>query len=77
MARVPFSQGARVVIYDKRTQESPMDYSKSGNPKLAKDGRRHVEHNQKGQAANPYGRKPNREDLLARMKAATEKAKEV
>jgi len=47
-----------------------MDYSKSGNPKSGKGTPRHTEHNQKGQAANPFGRKPSREDLLERMKSA-------
>ncbi len=48
-----------------------MDYGKSGNPKLGK----HEPHNKegaKGDAKPVKGARPSKEELLARMKAATE-----
>lgn len=52
-----------------------MDYSKSGNADLRKVGPKHVEHNQHGTAKKPFGSRPSRDDLLARMKAAAEAKK--
>lgn len=53
-----------------------MDYSKSGSVTLPKKAPRHAEHNAKGSAKNPYGSKPSKEELLARMKAAAAKKAE-
>ncbi|AHD08219.1 hypothetical protein [Phaeobacter gallaeciensis] len=52
-----------------------MDYKKSGVPKKGKNSPRHQEHNAKGSDNNPYGGRNPKADLLARMKAAAEKAK--
>lgn len=53
-----------------------MDYSKSGNAKFGKGAPRHVEHNAKGTVKNPYGQRETKAELLARMKAAAEAAKQ-
>lgn len=53
-----------------------MDYSKSGGPKMGKNKPRHTEHNAKGYDKNPYGSRPSKAELLARMKAAADKKKE-
>lgn len=53
-----------------------MDYSKSGGPKMGKNKPRHTEHNAKGSDKNPYGSRPSKAELLARMKAAADKKKE-
>ena len=53
-----------------------MDYGKAGNPKSGKNTPRHSEHNAKGTTKNPYGARPSKEELLARMKAAAEAKKE-
>ena len=50
-----------------------MDYGKSGTPKAGKNKPRHKEHNAKGTERNPFGRRPPKADLLARMKAAAAK----
>ena len=47
-----------------------MDYSKMGGARDPKGAPRHDEHNRKGTAKNPYGAKPSKAELLARMKAA-------
>jgi hypothetical protein len=52
-----------------------MDYSKTHNPKSAKNTPRHSEHNAKGSDKNPYGRPAPKAELLARMKAAAEAKK--
>ncbi|NVO21734.1 hypothetical protein HJ526_04530 [Donghicola sp. C2-DW-16] len=52
-----------------------MDYSKSGNAKMGKNKPRHSEHNARGTEKNPYAKQPPKAELLARMKAAAEKAK--
>lgn len=49
-----------------------MDYGKSGNPKLSKGAPRHQEHNAPGSEKAPFGKRPSKADLLARMKAAAE-----
>jgi len=52
-----------------------MDYSKSGNAKQPKNAPKHSEHNAKGTDKNPYGSRPSKAELLARMKAAAEARK--
>ncbi|WP_424944509.1 hypothetical protein [Aliiroseovarius crassostreae] len=47
-----------------------MDYKAAGAPKSAKGAPRHREHNERGSEKNPYQRKDQKADLLARMKAA-------
>ena len=56
-----------------------MDYGKSGNPKGAKDALRHRDPGPKpGEVAKPKGStkkanlRPTKEELLARIKAATD-----
>ncbi|GHC53722.1 hypothetical protein [Neogemmobacter tilapiae] len=53
-----------------------MDYSKSGGPKTAKNPTRHQEGKPSGKAKPPGGRL-SKQELLARMKAATEAKKPV
>lgn len=53
-----------------------MDYGKSGNPKKGSNKPRHQEHNAKGSEQNPFGKKPSKAELLARMKAAALKGKD-
>jgi hypothetical protein len=45
------------------------------NPKNAKGAPRHAEQNAKGGKANPFGQRPVKADLVARMKAAAEESK--
>jgi hypothetical protein len=52
-----------------------MDYKASGAPKLGKNAPKHVEHNAVGSKKKPFGTRPSKEELLARMKAAAEAAK--
>jgi hypothetical protein len=52
-----------------------MNYGKSGRPKSAKSAPRHAEHNARGTKANPFGDRPAKAELVARMKAAAEEAK--
>ncbi len=52
-----------------------MDYAKTGAAKMAKNTPRHKEHNEPGSDKNPFGKRPSKEELLARMKAAAEKTK--
>lgn len=47
-----------------------MDYGKSGVPNMAKKGPKHEEHNAHGSAKKPFGARPSKEELLARMKKA-------
>jgi len=47
-----------------------MDYGKSGAPKMSKKGPKHEEHNAHGSDKKPFGQRPSKEDLLARMKKA-------
>ena len=54
---------------------SIMDYGKSGAEKMAKNTPRHKEHNEPGSDKNPFGKRPSKEELLARMKAAAEAKK--
>lgn len=54
-----------------------MDYSKSGGTGGGKKApTKHLEHNQKGGKANPFGSKEDKVSLLARMKAAAEAKKQ-
>lgn len=51
-----------------------MDYNAAGAPKLAKKAPKHTEHNAPGSAKKPFGARPDKAELLARMKkAAAEK----
>ena len=50
-----------------------MDYGKSGAAKTGKHAPRHVEHNAKGSAKNPFGRPEPKTGLLKRMKEAAAK----
>jgi hypothetical protein len=48
-----------------------MDYGKAGSRMTQKKApRRHAEHNAPGSAQNPFGARPGKDALLARMKAA-------
>jgi hypothetical protein len=50
-----------------------MDYGKSGNAMTQKKApRRHSEHNAPGSPVNPFGKRPTKDELLARMKAAAD-----
>lgn len=52
-----------------------MDYKAAGAPKGAKGQPRHTEHNAYGSKKTPFGKRPTKAELLARMKANAEKAK--
>lgn len=52
-----------------------MDYGKQGGPKPGKGKPKHAEHNAFGTAKTPYGARPDKAELLARMKARAEAAK--
>jgi len=52
-----------------------MDYGKSGSTKPGQNAPRHREHNAKGTDKNPFGKRPDKAELLARMKAAAEAKK--
>lgn len=52
-----------------------MDYKATGAAKLGKNAPKHVEHNAHGTTKKPFGQRPSKEELLARMKAATEAKK--
>ena len=52
-----------------------MDYGKSGAVKTDRNKSRHTEQNAKGTAKNPFGQRPDKAELLARMKAAAEAKK--
>ena len=51
-----------------------MDYSKSGNPKGARSTLRGPDHAQKGAPKSVKPPRETKEELLARMKAASQKA---
>jgi hypothetical protein len=53
-----------------------MDYGKQGAAKVAKKGPKHTEHNQYGSDKTPFGSRPSKEELLARMKDAQAKGGE-
>ncbi len=52
-----------------------MDYKAAGAPKLGKKAPKHNEHNAHGSSKKPFGQRPSKEELLARMKAAAEAKK--
>lgn len=52
-----------------------MDYSKSGSVSAPKKAPKHAEHNQPGGRKNPFGKKDDKAELLARMKAAADARK--
>ncbi len=52
-----------------------MDYKAAGAPKLGKNAPKHQEHNAHGSHRKPFGQRPGKEQLLARMKAAAEAKK--
>lgn len=52
-----------------------MDYKAAGAPKLSKNAPRHAEHNAHGSKKKPFGIRPSKEELLARMKAAADMTK--
>lgn len=51
-----------------------MDYKAQGTPKKGGKIPRHKEHNAPGTDKNPFGKRPSKEELIARLKARTEKA---
>jgi hypothetical protein len=57
-------------------QGSIMDYGKSGAAKMASKTPRHKEHNEPGSTKNPFGKRPSKEELVARMKEAAQKARD-
>ena len=52
-----------------------MDYSKSGNAKFGKGTPSFDAQNRKGAPKDPHGKTPDKDALLARMKAAAEAKK--
>ncbi len=46
-----------------------MNYKQSGAPKSGKNAPRHKEHNEPGSDKNPFGKRPTKADLLARLAA--------
>jgi hypothetical protein len=54
---------------------SAMDYGKSGAANMAKKTPRHKEHNEPGSNKNPFGKRPSKEELVAKLKAAAEAKK--
>lgn len=47
-----------------------MDYKAAGAPKFGKNAPKHAEHNAHGSRKRPFGQRPSKEELLARMKTA-------
>lgn len=52
------------------------DYGKQKSGKPVKNRPPHREHNEPGGPANPFGARPDKAELLARLKAAAEKGQE-
>ena len=50
-----------------------MDYKAAGAPKKGTNAPKHSEHNAHGSRKKPFGAKPTKAELLARMKAAQAK----
>lgn len=50
-----------------------MDYKAAGAPKLGKNAPKHAEHNAHGSRKKPFGQRPSKAELLARMKVAATK----
>lgn len=51
-----------------------MDHKAIGAPKKGGKIPRHKEHNAPGSEKNPFGKRPSKEALVARLKARAEKA---
>lgn len=51
-----------------------MDYNALGASKKGSKIPRHKEHNAPGTDKNPFGKRPSKEELIARLKAKTEKS---
>ncbi|SEL62000.1 hypothetical protein SAMN05443999_106241 [Roseovarius azorensis] len=51
-----------------------MDYKAAGAPKKGNKIPRHKEHNAPGSEKNPFGKRPSKEELVARLKAKAEKS---
>ena len=49
-----------------------MDYGKSGAPKMKNNAPRHTEHNAYGSDDKPFGQRPTKAELLAKMKKSGE-----
>lgn len=49
-----------------------MNYKAAGAPKSKKNTPKHSEHNAYGSKKTPFSKRPSKEELLARMKAAQE-----
>jgi hypothetical protein len=52
-----------------------MDYNAAGAPKKGKNAPKHTEHNIHGSTKKPFGQRPDKAELLARLKAAAEAKK--
>ena len=50
-----------------------MDYKAAGSPKKGTNHPKHAEHNAQGSKKKPFGARPNKKELLARMKTAQSK----
>ena len=50
-----------------------MDYKAASAPKKGNKIPRHKEHNAPGSEKNPFGKRPSKEELVARLKAKAEK----
>ena len=53
-----------------------MNYKAAGAPKMGRNTPRHSEHNQRGSDKNPFGKRPSKDEMLARMKAAAQAAEQ-
>lgn len=52
-----------------------MDYKAVGAPKKGSNAPRHNEHNAPGSQKNPFGKRPTKEELVARLKAKAQAPK--
>jgi len=50
-----------------------MNYKAAGAPKKGKNAPKHAEHNAHGSRNKPFGARPTKDELLARMKEAQAK----
>ncbi len=57
-----------------RRKGRAMDYNALGASKKGSKIPRHKEHNAPGTDKNPFGKRPSKEELIARLKAKVEKA---
>jgi len=61
---------------DRRAERaSIMDYKAAGAPKKGSNAPRHKEHNAPGPQKNPFGKRPTKEELVARLKAKAQAPK--